>query len=69
MIRTEVSNALPKLLVKNLKDNKEEELIFSNEKIYSPGVTEMRMMFMLVILHPKQIQEHMYIILKKKQND
>ena len=42
MIRTEVSDALPKLLVRNLKDNKEEELIFSNEKIYSPGVAEMQ---------------------------
>jgi len=42
MIRNEVSNALPKLFVKNLKNNEEEELIFCNEKVYNPGVTEMQ---------------------------
>ena len=42
MIRNEVSNALPKLFVRNLKDNKEEELIFCDEKVYSPGVAEMQ---------------------------
>ncbi len=39
MIRSEVSNALPKLFVRNLKSNKEEELIFSDEKVYSPGIS------------------------------
>ena len=42
MIRNEVSNALPKLFVRNLKDNKEEELIFCDVKVYSPGVAEMQ---------------------------
>jgi len=42
MIRDETSNALPKLLVRNLKNNKEEELIFCDEKVYSPGVSEMQ---------------------------
>jgi len=39
MIRGEVSNALPKLFVRNLKTNKEEELIFADEKIWSPSVS------------------------------
>ncbi len=42
MIRDEISNALPKLFVKNLNDNKEEELIFSDEIVYSPGISEMQ---------------------------
>jgi len=37
-IRSETVNALPKLFVKNLKTNKEEELIFCNENVYSPGI-------------------------------
>ena len=37
MIRFEIRNALPKLFVRNLKTNEEEELIFSDEKIYMPG--------------------------------
>ena len=39
MIRSETVNALPKLFVRNLVNNKEEELIFSKEKVYSPSVT------------------------------
>ena len=42
MIRNEVSDALPKLFVRNLKNNNEEELIFCDEKVYSPGATEMQ---------------------------
>ena len=42
MIRGEMSNALPKLFVRNLKNNKEEELIFANEKVWSPSVAEMQ---------------------------
>ena len=38
MIRSEVIDALPKLLVRNLKTNKEEELIISDEEIISPGI-------------------------------
>jgi len=37
MVRAEIINALPKLFVRNLNTNKEEELIFSKERIYSPG--------------------------------
>ena len=39
IIRGETSNALDKLFVKNISTNKEEELIFSDEKVYIPGVT------------------------------
>ena len=39
MIRGEMSNALPKLFVRNLKNNKEEELIFSDEKVWSRSVS------------------------------
>ena len=42
MIRSEVSNALPKLFVRNIKDNKEEELVFCDEKVCAPGVMEMQ---------------------------
>ncbi len=39
IIRSETSNALDKLFVRNIKNNIEEELIFSDEKVYVPGVT------------------------------
>ncbi|MDB3942752.1 prolyl oligopeptidase family serine peptidase, partial [Candidatus Pelagibacter sp.] len=39
IIRSETSNALDKLFVKNISTGKEEELIFSNEKVYVPGVS------------------------------
>ena len=39
IIRGETSNALEKLFVKNVTTNKEEELIFSDESVYVPGVT------------------------------
>tara|TARA_Y100000590_G_scaffold219205_1_gene248296 strand:- start:416 stop:2497 length:2082 start_codon:yes stop_codon:yes gene_type:complete len=39
MIRSEVRDALAKLYVRNLKTNKEEELIITNEKVISPGTT------------------------------
>jgi len=42
MIRGQMSNALPKLFVRNLKTNEEEELIFSDEKVWSPSVSEMQ---------------------------
>jgi len=42
MIRGEMSNALPKLFVRNLKSNKEEELRFADEKVCSPTVSEMQ---------------------------
>ena len=42
MIRGEMSNALPKLFVRNLKSNKEEELKFAEEKVWSPSVSEMQ---------------------------
>jgi len=37
MIRSEITNALPKLFIRNLKTNEENELIFCDEKVYSPG--------------------------------
>ena len=42
MIRGEMSNALSKLFVRNLKNNKEEELIFADEKVWNPSVSEMQ---------------------------
>ena len=42
MIRGELSNALPKLFVRNLKNNQEEELVFADEKVWSPLVSEIQ---------------------------
>ena len=42
MIRGETSNALPKIFVRNLKNNKEEELIFADELVWSPSVAEIQ---------------------------
>lgn len=39
IIRSETSDALDKLFVKNIKTGIEEELIFSDEKVYVPGVS------------------------------
>jgi oligopeptidase B len=39
IIRSETSNALDKLFVKNIITEKEEELIFSDENIYVPGAS------------------------------
>jgi oligopeptidase B len=39
IIRSETSEALDKLFVRNIKTNFEEELIFSDEKVYVPGIT------------------------------
>ena len=39
IIRSETSNALDKLFVKNISSNIEEELIFSDERIYVPSVS------------------------------
>ena len=39
IIRGETSNALDKLFIRNISTNIEEELIFSDEKVYVPGVS------------------------------
>ena len=39
IIRSETSNALDKLFIRNISTGTEEELVFSNEKIYVPGVS------------------------------
>ena len=39
IIRSETSNAIGKLFVKNINSNIEEELIFSDEKVYVPGIS------------------------------
>ena len=39
IIRSEVNNALGKIFARNLKTNIEEELIFSDEKVYEGGVS------------------------------
>ena len=42
MIRSETVDALPKLFIRNLKNDKEEELIISNEEVISPGISLMQ---------------------------
>tara|TARA_B100000686_G_scaffold231553_1_gene239127 strand:- start:1065 stop:3164 length:2100 start_codon:yes stop_codon:yes gene_type:complete len=42
MIRSETLNALPKIFVRSLKNNKEEELKFADEKVWSPSVAEIQ---------------------------
>ena len=42
MIRAESSDAIPKLYIKNLKTNKEEEIKISKEQVGSPGVSLMQ---------------------------
>jgi oligopeptidase B len=39
IIRSETSDALDKLFLRNIFTNKEEELIFSNEKVYLPNIS------------------------------
>ena len=39
IIRSETSDALDKLFVKNITTGKEEELIFSDETVYVPGAS------------------------------
>ena len=39
MIRSETVNALPKIFVRDLTTNIEEELLFSDEEVYSPGIS------------------------------
>ena len=39
IIRSETSNALDKLFIRNISTDVEEELIFSDEKIYVPGIS------------------------------
>jgi oligopeptidase B len=39
VMRSETSNALSKLFVKNIKTNHEEELIFCDEKVYVPSIS------------------------------
>jgi len=38
-IRSEITDALGKIFIKNLEENKEEELIFSEEKVFDGGVS------------------------------
>ncbi len=42
MIRSEVTNALDKIYVRNINSNKEEELIFTDEAVYDAGVSLMQ---------------------------
>ena len=39
IIRSETSNALSKLFVRKINERIEEELIFSDEKVYVPGIS------------------------------
>ena len=39
VLRSEISNALPKIFVKNIKTNQEEEIKFTDEKIIDPGIS------------------------------
>ena len=40
--KIEIVDALPKLFVRNLKTNKEEELVISKEEVISPGISLMQ---------------------------
>ncbi len=42
MVRSELRDALAKLYIKNLKTNKEEELVITDEKIITPGASLMQ---------------------------
>ena len=42
IVRSEMSNALSKIYVRDIKTNKEEELIITEEKVISPGVSLMQ---------------------------
>ena len=42
ILRTEISDALSKVFVRNIKTNREEQLIFTDEKVISPGVSLMQ---------------------------
>ena len=42
MIRSEIVDALPKIFIRNLKNNKEEELIISDEELINPGISLMQ---------------------------
>ena len=39
IIRTELTNALDKVFIRNIQTNQEEELIFTDEKVYDPSVS------------------------------
>ncbi len=39
ILRSEISNALPKIFVKSIKTNQEEEIKFTDEKIIDPGIS------------------------------
>ena len=39
ILRSEISNALPKIFVKNKFSNEEEEIKFSGEKVIDPGIS------------------------------
>ena len=42
IVRSEVTNALDKIFVKNIETNKEEELIFTDEKVYEAAVSHIQ---------------------------
>ena len=42
IVRSEMSNALSKIYVRDIKTNKEEELIITEEKVISPGISLMQ---------------------------
>ena len=42
ILRTEISDALSKIFVRNVKTNREEQLIFADEKVISPSVSLMQ---------------------------
>ena len=42
ILRSEVSDALQKVFVRNINTNKEEQIIFTDEKVISPGISIMQ---------------------------
>ena len=74
MIRSEIRNALPRLFVRNLNTNEEEELIFSDEKVYMPGCSLVQKNRNTDFVHlsyasPKTPEKHIFIILKLKKKN
>ena len=72
IIRSEISNALSKVLVRNTETGTEEELIFTDEKVISPGISLMQKdkntdLIRIGYESPKTLLELTNIILEQKK--
>ena len=74
IVRSEMSNALSKIYVRDIKTNKEEELIITEEKVISPGISLMQKdkdtdWIRIGYESPKHLQEYLSIILRLKRKN